>query len=204
LQLFVPPTPTYRFTAKVQQLGGELGDGVPNTPTIGVFLGHTLLPRDNEPPARGCVLLEFDDRDPERAAGRAPKKQPLRVDWLYLLGPRGGTPAPQRLQFHADTFDAGPYYPGKWWTITAESSPEELVVKWAREGEPEKVVRLSAKRRQEAFQMFKLQAQIVAQHARVPLNFGPLPNDWNPTGGIGIWAVRSRVAFKDVSVSKLP
>ncbi len=202
LELFRPTTDRYQFTAQVQTVGAELDGQQIAPPEVGVFLGHTLYPRAAGPPARGLLLFSFFDHDREKAAGREPQQQPLRFGWRCMIGEAGKVASPHQTPFRVGTFTANDRFPTPWWTVTIDVSPELLVARWARAGGAEvELVRVTRAERLKAFVTYRIQAETVAKRAAGLFDHGPLPEDWNPTGGLGVWCNRARVAVKNVSVS---
>jgi hypothetical protein len=205
LQLFEPPGDRYRLSLQIQQVGAELGaDPRETAPAVGLFLGHTPFARAWGPPARGFLLVDFLDFDRGAALGRPPAPQSMRLGWQHLAAAPGKLPSGHHaLLAHSDFF-AKATFPGSWWTVVAEVTPESVTVRSARAGEPEReLANLRREQIRDGLRLFKIQAGAVRQ-AAPDLDLGPLPEDWNPLGGAGIWCVRSRVAFKNVVVTPLP
>jgi serine/threonine-protein kinase len=204
LQLFEPPTDRYRLTLMIQQLGAEFG-AEPTAPSVGVFLGHRALGRAAGPPAHGFLLAKFLDYDRDALLGGAATPQPVTFEWHHLVPRPGGLPFTMSAGLGHQTFGAKRTFPGPWWELTADVTPDSVVVRYSRDGAPPvELANLPREKVRVALGTIKVQAQLLGQQPGAQVDTGPVPADWTPTGGLGIWCTRSRVAFKNVTVSPLP
>lgn len=201
VELFRPPGDSYRVSVDLQHR--EALDETSYLSQVGLILFHERF-ADHTSHVDRVMTVVYADYDAAKWNSKPSVPGQVDVDWRYLIhqgntqGPATGT-WPQR---RGDLkFAIGPRLPGKWRRLIAEVSPEGLRLLWVSDAddpdaEPVQVGWYAAA------DLNKNCRRHAEQETRVA-HVNPTPT-WNPVGGIGLWAERSGLAFRSVTVRANP
>ncbi|MCU0704124.1 MAG: serine/threonine protein kinase [Fimbriiglobus sp.] len=216
VKLFDPPKNSYRVSVDLQHFSAQ-DEADEDLTWVGLVV---CLQRAQGPDgdwADTYVSLGYRDWDVGATRGRGPTPQRVRTNfaWLYATGPggrygTGGAP----LIGPPFTFTAGLAPPGRWRRLAAEVTPDRLKLFWGDANDGDQGLRLVADRSADEMSGLYAASQknigLIAANPPPPMagavvaNPALFPPNWSASGGCGLFANRSGLAFRNMSVRSIP
>lgn len=203
--LTVYDTPGGSYTASLD-LKHQLTVDAENPETkVGAVLFHERFADDRVTVDR-FLVVSFTDYDVDWWRGQADGVQPVNVVTWYAVhdAALGETfTRSHSLRMNAHRIDAGRQVSNKWRRVVAEVTPAGVRLLWAADADaadPE-LVPFASFTAAELNAHWKRHREIIAEKHPLPV---ALPPAWNPAGGVGVWAYKSGLAFRSVTVRPTP
>ncbi|MFY7953082.1 MAG: serine/threonine-protein kinase [Armatimonadaceae bacterium] len=216
VKLFEPPGDSYRVRFDLKHLNAH--DTTERELTsVGIFLFHYRRSGATGQWADSIFLTRFRDWDLGWMDGLLPAQQPVtvRIWHKFSADPNSRAILGESKLNTAFGFDTGRTPPGPWRRVVAEVTPAGVRLYWADDAtDPATKLRLVRE-----FTAKELNAKYASYHesetflavqpiqpssGRVSSEPALLPKQWDPTGGFGLWAMKSELAFRNLTVQSLP
>jgi hypothetical protein len=210
VKLFDPPGDRYRAEFELRHLKSATHEVTADV-KVGVFLAYRRADLGGGRTADSYLAVGFRDSDPGRLKGPPSPQRVAVVLQDYHYRRPGQVPDNRRRQLQTEQvrFDPpGSLPPGAWRRVAAEVTAERVRVYWqadpaAENPRPELVCDLTADQIREHLTEFRKASGNRAAEVN-PGGLRSLPTDWHPTGGFGVWADQAGLAFRNVTVRRLP
>ncbi len=202
LELLADPfVDRYRVTAEIRQLSGRPHDfeGRSTMSFVGLYFGHVGQPLLRGARADSALSIQFTDLQQSFPNGQLVNANTELSSWVFTQS-QGGLPRGGGGWKKGIPFQPAERWPGPWRRVILEITPESIVAKWWDEAKSREVLiyKLSAD------EIHKLYADMTTQIQRMEPGANPGDQEWKPRLPLGIVAYKATVAFRKVSIRKLP
>jgi hypothetical protein len=203
LKLFEPPAADYRVTADLRHW--EKLDSSSPFDRVGLVLFHERF-ADAKVSVDRCLVVSFDDIAPPAFGNQPVAPKTVTATW-WLFGTDLATQQTweSRLEQCAAVhqFALSDGQRGKWRRLAAQVSPDGVELLWgtdadATDCDPLPIVAFTA---DELNDVCTAHHREMKRHRTLPESVTPT---WNPAGGLGVYAYRSELTFRSVSVRATP
>ncbi len=198
LLLLDPPIDRYRVELELQHVKGTARAKLPN-PSLGFFLNYAREQRPDGWTEQSFLSVGYNDLDRGQLAG-PPVPAGVVVESYCFLTPPGRLPGAHPYPITDEKpLDAWKVFPSQWRKITADVSPDRLILTWHPTAEKtELLADLSLAdirgHRRRHDQVLKHTGPVLGHQ------FAPLP-DWSPRLGLGVWAAGADIAVKNFVIT---
>jgi Protein kinase domain len=197
--VFDPPGESY--TASFDLKHRTVVDAIDPETKVGVVLFHERF-ADARVTVDRYLTVSWADYDVEAWHDKPDGWQPVHVVFWYVIhdtAARNTYTSTSALRMYAHRLDAGRTVPGKWRRVVAEVTPAGVRLLWAADADatdadPQPFASFSAA---QLHAKCKRHREEAARKHTLP---DSLPPVWNPAGGVGVWAVRSGLSFRNVTI----
>lgn len=211
VKLFDPPIDSYRVSADIRHLSPQ-DDKDDKRTWAGVMLFHQRMEKAGGAWADTYLTLDYRDWDNSQMPGKPAIPQPLHVYLRHQATERPGgrsTSGSVEIDGNKATFVTGIVSPGRWRRVVAEVTPARVRLYFGDVSNGDAglilVADFSAAQLTGSYRSnhdtFKfLMTNPAKQPGELIADPTLIPNGWPTTGGFGLYATRSGLAFRNVTV----